>query len=86
MIEELHDKLMKEFRNYFENYTDWISNETHAAGKRTRTNLSEIRHIVLKMRQEILETRRLKPKIKSPAYKAQQLAQKQQAQDDNGTN
>ena len=83
MIEELHDKLMKEFRSYFDNYTDWITNETHAAGKRTRANLSEIRHIVLAMRHEILETRRLKPKIKSPAYRA---AQKQQAEKGTDTN
>ena len=77
---------MKELREYFEDYQDWAANETHAAGMRTRAHLSELRRIASALRVEILETRRLKPKIKSPAYRAQQLAQKQQAQEDSGTN
>ena len=84
--DELHDRLMKELREYFEDYQDWAANETHAAGMRTRAHLSELRRIASALRVEILETRRLKPKIKSPAYRAQQLAQKQQAQEDSGTN
>ena len=82
--DELHDQLLKEFRAYFEDYQTWATTESHASGMRSRAHLSEIRRIASKLRVEILETRRLKPKIKSPAYRAQQLAQKQQA--DKGTN
>ena len=87
MNEGLHDQLMKEFRKYFENHQDWATNQTHAAGMRTRANLSEIRRIAKAFREEILEIRRLKPRIKSPKYREaklkEQLAQKQQA--DKGT-
>jgi hypothetical protein len=81
--DELHDQLMKEFRAYFEDYQDWATNETHAAGMRTRAHLSEIRRIAKTLRSDILETRRLKPRIKSPAYRA---AQKQQADKGTDTN
>ena len=81
---------MKELREYFEDYQDWAANETHAAGMRTRAHLSELRRIASALRVEILETRRLKPKIKSPKYREaklkEQLAQKQQAQGNSGTN
>jgi hypothetical protein len=68
-VEDLHDQLMKEFRKYFEDYQDWAAHETHASGIRTRQHLYEIRRIALEMRKEILEVRRLKPKLKSPKYK-----------------
>jgi hypothetical protein len=88
--DELHDQLMKEFRAYFEDYQNWATTESHASGMRTRAHLSEIRRIASALRVEILETRRLKPKIKSPAYRAarlaEQIAQNQQAQDDIDTN
>jgi hypothetical protein len=90
MSESLHDQLMKEFRKYFENYQDWAMNQTHAAGMRTRANLLEIRRLSRELRIDILETRRTFPKIKSPKYREaklkEQLAQKQQAQGDSGTN
>ena len=90
MGEGLHDQLLKEFRKYFENHQDWAMNQTHAAGMRTRANLLEIRRIAKEFREEILEIRRLKPKIKSPKYREaklkEQLAQKQQAEDDTDTN
>jgi hypothetical protein len=84
--DELHDQLLKEFRAYFEDYQNWATTESHASGMRSRAHLSEIRRIASKLRVEILETRRLKPKIKSPAYRAQQLAQKQQADKGTDTN
>ena len=81
---------MKEFRKYFENHQDWAMNQTHAAGMRTRANLLEIRHIAQELRKEILEIRRLKPRIKSPKYREallkEQLAQKQQADKGTDTN
>jgi hypothetical protein len=90
MGEGLHDQLMKEFRKYFENHQDWAMNQTHAAGMRTRANLSEIRRIAKAFREEILEIRRLKPRIKSPKYREaklkEQLAQKQQADKGTDTN
>ena len=88
--EELHDQLMKEFRKYFESYQDWATNQTHAAGMRSRANLSEIRRIAKALRAEIIETRRTFPKIKSPKYREallkEQLAQKQQANKGTDTN
>jgi hypothetical protein len=90
MSEALHDQLMKEFRGYFEDYQDWAQNKTHAAGMRTRAHLLEIRRIAHELRSDILETRRTFPKIKSPKYREaklkEQAAQKQQTQDDSGTN
>ena len=67
--DELHDQLLKEFRAYFEDYQTWATTESHASGMRTRAHLSEIRRIASALRVEILETRKLKPKIKSPAYR-----------------
>jgi hypothetical protein len=90
MSESLHDQLMKEFRKYFENYQDWAMNQTHAAGMRTRANLSEIRKLSRELRIDILETRRTFPRIKSPKYREallkEQLAQKQQADKGTDTN
>jgi hypothetical protein len=88
--EQLHEQLMKEFRAYFDDYQDWARFKTHTAGMRTRAHLSEIRRIGRALRDDILETRRTFPKIKSPAYKAAKLAEdlalKQQAQGDTDTN
>jgi hypothetical protein len=87
---QLHEALMKEFRKYFEENQDWETTESHASGIRLRRHLYEIRRIALEMRVEIIEIRKLKPKIKSPKYREallkEQLAQKQQAQEDSGTN
>jgi hypothetical protein len=80
---------MKEFRRYFEENQDWETTESHASGIRLRKHLYEIRRIALEMRAEIIEIRRLKPKIKSPKYKEAKLkeqAQKRQADQDSDTN
>lgn len=86
----LHEALMKEFRKYFEENQDWETNQTHASGIRLRKHLYEIRRIALEMREEILEIRSLKPKVKSPKYREaklkEQLAQKQQAEKGTDTN
>jgi len=85
----LHEALMKEFRRYFEENQDWETNESHASGIRLRKHLYEIRRIALEMRAEIIEIRRLKPKIKSPKYREAKLkeqAQKRQADQDSNTN
>jgi hypothetical protein len=88
--EDTHDKLMKEFRKYFESYQDWAINQTHAAGIRCRANLSEIRRIASTLRVDITEVRRTFPKLKSPKYQEEllkdQLAQKQQADKGTDTN
>jgi hypothetical protein len=88
--DELHDQLLKEFRAYFEDYQTWATTESHASGMRARAHLSEIRRIASALRVEILETRKLKPKIKSPAYRAarlaEQQAQNQQAHGDDDAN
>ena len=81
MTDKLHEDLMNEFRLYFEENQDWSSSHSHASGIRLRKHLYEIRRIALKMREEILEIRKAKPKIKSPKYRAAQKAKKDQAQD-----
>jgi hypothetical protein len=85
-----HEALMKEFRKYFEENQDWETTESHASGIRLRKHLYEIRRIALEMRAEIIEIRKLKPKIKSPKYREaklkEQLAQKQQADKGTDTN
>ena len=81
MTKGLHEQLMDEFRTYFKNHQDWAMNQTHAAGKRTRVNLYNIRKLALALREEILEIRRQKPKIKSPKYREAQKKLKDQAQD-----
>jgi len=77
----LHEALMKEFRAYFEENQNWETYESHASGIRLRKHLYEIRRIALEMRAEILDIRKAKPKIKSPAYRAAQKAKKDQAKD-----
>ncbi len=77
----LHEALMKEFRQYFEENQNWESTESHASGIRLRKHLYEIRRIALEMRAEILEIRKQKPKLKSPKYKQAQKQLKEQAQD-----
>ena len=81
MTDRLHEELMIEFRRYFEENQDWSSSHSHASGIRLRKHLYEIRRIALAMREEILEIRKKKPKIKSPAYRAAQKAQKEKADD-----
>ncbi len=77
----LHEALMREFRAYFEENQNWETYESHASGIRLRKHLYKIRRIALEMREEILDIRKKKPKIKSPAYRAAQKQQKDQAQD-----
>ena len=88
--EELHDKLMAELREYFEDYQNWATTESHAAGMRTRAHLSELRRIASALRVQIIDIRKTKPKIKSPAYRAaklaEQQAQNQQAPKDDDAN
>jgi len=77
----LHEALMKEFRAYFEENQTWENYESHASGIRLRKHLYEIRRIALAMREEILEIRKKKPKIKSPKYREAQKQLKDQSQD-----
>ncbi len=81
MTDRLHEELMIEFRRYFEENQDWSSSHSHASGIRLRKHLYEIRRIALAMREEILEIRKAKPKVKSPKYREAQKRQKDQAQD-----
>ncbi len=81
MTDKLHQELMTEFRKYFEENQDWSRTHSHASGIRLRKHLYEIRRIALEMREEILEIRKAKPKIKSPKYREAQKRLKDQAQD-----
>jgi hypothetical protein len=88
-MSDIHEQLMTLFRKYFEANQDWEMHRTHAAGKRCRSYLLEIRKIAHDRRIEIQAIREEKPKLKSPAYKQkklQELAQKKKAQDDPDTN
>lgn len=55
--EELHDELMKAFREYFKANQDWVQKGTRRAGMDTRRWLNEIRHICSKRRKVIMDWR-----------------------------
>jgi len=63
--EELHDKLMEAFREYFKANQTWLAKGTRRAGMDTRHWLSEIRHYAIMRRQEIQVWRRAIEKEKA---------------------
>jgi hypothetical protein len=83
MTKTAHDQLMELFREYFRLNQEWESKETHASGMRVRKALSDMRSLASARRKEIQAVRVIKPKVKSPKYKANQ---KRQAEDDSDTN
>jgi len=76
--EELHDKLMEAFREYFKANQAWLAKGTRRAGMDTRHWLSEIRHFAIMRRQEIQVWRRAieKEKAQRQLQKAQEQAEK----------
>ena len=66
--EQTHEQLMALFRRYFEENQDWMHSKTHAAGRRTRNILAEIRILARKRRAEIQAYRASKPSYSSPKY------------------
>lgn len=55
--EELHDELMKLFREYFELNQKWAVHQSHASGIRLRNCLSKIRRLCREQRIVIQEWR-----------------------------
>lgn len=55
-MEELHEKLMREFRIYFTNYQQFAAERTMSSARRTRTNLENIKQLTFQMKKELLHT------------------------------
>ena len=66
--EQTHEQLMALFRRYFEENQDWMHSKTHAAGRRTRNILAEMRILARTRRAEIMKVRHEKPSQSSPGY------------------
>lgn len=55
--DDLHDKLMAAFRDYFKAHTDWIEKGTRVSGLKTRKTLSTIKKLAMLRREEIMQWR-----------------------------
>lgn len=66
---ELHDKLLEEFRLYFNANQIWVKKQTHLSGIAIRKHLSAMSKICIELRAEIQKIRDAKPKVKSPEYR-----------------
>lgn len=55
--DELHDKLMAAFREYFKAHTDWVEKGTRVSGLKTRKTLSTIKKLAMLRREEIMQWR-----------------------------
>jgi hypothetical protein len=80
-MEDLHDKLMREFRIYFTSYQQYAVEQTKASAIRTRKNLYNIRKLALELREELLQAYKQRPKRYSPYYKPRGQPQKPKAPD-----
>jgi hypothetical protein len=73
--EELHQELMRVFRQYFNENQTWQADASKASSIRVRNCLNEIKHLCLKRRKEILLWQRdkdqqlLERKLKRKAQK-----------------
>lgn len=79
--EELHEKIMYAFRQYFKANQDWMNKATRRAGMDVRYWLNEIKHLSIERRKVVMEWRydlNEKTKIKK--------AQKRQATKDDNAN
>ena len=79
--EELHEQLMKAFREYFKANQEWMAKGTRRAGMDTRHWLNEIRHICSDRRKAIMAWR-----YELNEITAQKKAQDQQAPKDDHAN
>ena len=79
--EELHEKLMYAFRQYFKANQDWMNKATRRAGMDVRYWLNEIKKISLERRKVVMDWRYdLNEKTKA------KKAQKREAGDSTGAN
>lgn len=79
--EELHEKLLYAFRQYFEANQRWLNKGTKRAGMDVRHWLNEIRKICSARRKVIMDWR-----YELNEEMAKKKAQKQQASGDSDTN
>jgi len=80
-MEDLHEKLMREFRIYFTNYQQYAVEKTMASARRTRTNLENIKQLTYQMKKELLHSYKFRQRRQSDNYKPRGQSQKPKAQD-----
>ena len=83
--EELHAKLMAEFRKYFAENQTWMAEGTKASAIRLRNSMSEIRRIC-SARRKVVRTWMDEKEEKLKERKLKRQAQNQQAQDTDDAN
>jgi hypothetical protein len=83
--EELHDELLKAFRQYFEANQRWINEGTKRAAMDLRYWMSEIRRICSARRVEVQKWRKWKD-VDMAEKKAKKKAQNQEGKNDTTAN
>lgn len=68
-MDEIHDRLMREFRIYFTNYQQFAVERTMASAKRTRANLMQMIKLSQEMRQALLDTYKERHRRYSEKYR-----------------
>ena len=81
--EELHDELLKKFREYFEANQEWLSKGTKRSAINLRRIMSEIRKICSKRRVAVREWAEWKEAELAERERLRQI-QKRQAEDTGG--
>jgi len=80
-MDDLHEKLMQEFRIYFKNYQQYAVEKTMASARRTRINLENIKKLTLQIKKELLNSYKFRVKRQSEKYKPRGQAQKPKVTD-----
>ena len=55
--EEMHDRIMQAFREYFKANQDWMNKGTRRSGMTARALLNEIRQLCVERRKHIMDWR-----------------------------
>jgi|GEM_PF-6054500 hypothetical protein len=75
-MEDLHEKLMREFRIYFTNYQQFAVERTMASARRCRINLENIKQLTYQMKKELLHSYKFRQRRASENYKPRGQPQK----------
>jgi hypothetical protein len=55
--EEMHDRIMQAFREYFKANQDWMNKGTRRAGMDVRNRLNDIKHLCIERRKHVMDWR-----------------------------
>lgn len=80
-MEDLHEKLMREFRIYFTNYQQFAVERTMASARRCRINLENIKQLTYQMKKELLHSYKFRKRRESENYKPRGQPQKPKGPD-----